>query len=54
MPTRSVAWSDWDGDGDPDLAVGNPGEVSRVLKIRMADLMFDPEKGIGTVLCRRR
>ncbi len=24
--TRSVAWADYDGDGDPDLAIGNEGQ----------------------------
>jgi len=28
--TRSVAWGDWDGDGDRDLAVGNLGQPNRV------------------------
>ena len=28
--TRSIAWGDWDGDGDPDLALGNIGVASRV------------------------
>lgn len=26
--TRSVAWADYDGDGDPDLAIGNDGGPS--------------------------
>ena len=30
MDTRSVAWGDWDGDGDLDLAIGNYGEVNQV------------------------
>ena len=28
--TRSVAWGDWDGDGDLDLAVGKGGSANRV------------------------
>ena len=28
--TRSVAWGDWDSDGDLDLAVGNDGQPNRV------------------------
>ena len=28
--TYSVAWGDWDGDGDLDLAAGNSGQANRV------------------------
>jgi len=28
--TTSVAWADWDGDGDPDLAAGNDGKPARI------------------------
>jgi hypothetical protein len=30
--TRSVAWGDWDGDGDLDLAAGNYGEPNQVYR----------------------
>jgi uncharacterized repeat protein (TIGR01451 family) len=28
--TRSLAWADYDGDGDPDLAIGNDGQPSYI------------------------
>ncbi len=30
--TTSIAWGDYDKDGDPDLAVGNDGQANKILK----------------------
>ncbi|MEM7034000.1 MAG: VCBS repeat-containing protein, partial [Chloroflexota bacterium] len=30
LPTTSLAWADWDGDGDLDLAVGNRNQPNQV------------------------
>lgn len=52
LRTDSVAWADFDNDGDPDLAVGNGGfnrEEQNALYINNADGSFTerPEFGMG-------
>ena len=31
-PTQAVAWADYDGDGDPDLALGNYGQPNQLYR----------------------
>ncbi len=45
--TRSVAWGDWDGDDDLDLAVGAEGDFARVYENDSGTLLLDPEAGLG-------
>ena len=44
--TTSVAWGDYDADGDLDLAVGNWGEVNRVYENHGGSLAFDLGSGL--------
>jgi uncharacterized repeat protein (TIGR01451 family) len=37
--TRSIAWADWDGDGDLDIAVGNAGGSGCVQIIQAVDTL---------------
>ncbi len=46
-PSVSVAWGDWDGDEDLDLAVGNVGEPIQVYEFISGSLQFSPTIGIG-------
>src|SRR5262245_22012669 len=47
MKTKSVAWGDWDADGDLDLAFGNYDDASRVYENDGGTLRFSPENGLG-------
>ena len=41
-PSSSLAWADWDGDGDLDLAIGNRGQPLRIYENDEGQLRFDP------------
>ncbi len=45
--TQDVAWGDWDGDGDLDLAVANYGEFSQVYENDAGQLKLKVEDGLG-------
>ena len=48
--TNSVAWGDWDNDGDLDLAVGNTdvnGQVNQVFENEGGTLVLDPPNNLG-------
>ena len=45
--TLAIAWGDYDGDDDPDLAVGNAGTVNRVYENDDGILKLDPADGLG-------
>ena len=48
-PTTEVAWGDWDGDGDLDLAVGNFAELNQIFENDQTTgtLRLDPANGWG-------
>lgn len=45
--TQSLAWGDWDNDGDLDLAVGNFGQSNRIYENIGNTLQFDPQNQRG-------
>ncbi len=45
--TLSVAWGDWDNDGDLDLAVGNRNQADQIYENTGSTLVFDPDNGFG-------
>jgi hypothetical protein len=47
--TTSVAWGDWDGDGDLDLAVGNQGQHDLVYENIGTTLSYSLSSGVGWV-----
>ena len=40
-PSSSLAWADWDGDGDLDLAIGNRGQPIQIYENEAGRLRFD-------------
>ena len=45
--TRAVAWGDWDGDGDLDLALGRADDVAQVYENEGGTLQLNPSAGLG-------